>query len=201
MTTTHTEYHVKFEELTEDQKSKVIDDNRNINVDYDWQDYCIDDCKEIGNILGFEMKDIFFRGFYSQGDGACFTGKFSYSKGFLHKIKKDYSFEPELINIASDLHELYRKSFYTVNGNITHRGHYSHERSMSLDFDTYYTDTKGLVDEDEWLDIIADFACLIYKRLESEYDYLTSDEQIMESLIANEVEFELDEDGELVQIS
>lgn len=197
-TTLHTKYHFKFEELTEDQKSKVIEKNRNFNVDYDWSEFIIDDCKEIGNILGFTMDNIYFSGFYSQGDGTCFTGKFSYVKGFLNKIKKDYSYDPELIKIASDLHDLYRKSFYTMNGSITHHGHYSHERSMSLDFNTYYNDIKGQADESEWLDIIADFACWIYKRLESEYEFQTSDEQIMESLIANDMEFEIDEDGELV---
>lgn len=197
-TTTRTEYHVKFEELANDQKSKVIDKNRDINVDYDWYEFCIDDCTEIGNILGFEMGNIYFSGFHSQGDGACFTGRFSHSKGFLDKIKKDYSFEPELIQIASDLHNLYRKSFYTINGRITHSGRYSHERSMSLDINNYYNDIKGHVDENEWLNIIADFAKWIYKKLESEYEFRTSDEQVMESIIANEMEFEVDEDGELL---
>jgi hypothetical protein len=197
-TTTHTKYHVKFEELADDQKSKVIDKNRNFNVDYDWHDFCIDDCKDIGSMLGFKMNNIFFSGFHSQGDGACFTGKFSYNKGFLNKIKKDYSHEPKLIEIATSLHALYLKSFYTVYGTITHTGHYSHERSMSLDIDTYFNDIKGHVNESEWLDIIADFACWIYKRLESEYEFQTSDEQIAESLIANEMEFEVDEDGKLV---
>lgn len=197
-TTTHIEYHVKFEELTDDQKSKVIDNNRDINVDFDWHEFCIDDCREIGNILGFEMKNIYFSGFHSQGDGACFTGGFSHNKGFLDKIKKDYSSEPTLIQIASDLHNLYRKSFYSVNGQITHRGHYSHERSMSLDISNYYNDIKGHVDENEWLDVIADFANWIYKKLESEYEFQTSDEQVMESLVSNEIEFEVDEDGELV---
>lgn len=193
--TIYTKYHIKFEELNEDQKSKIINDNRDTNIDYDWHEFCIDDCKEIGNILGFKMENIFFSGFYSQGDGACFTGNLSYNKGFLNMIKEDYSYDYELIKIASDLHDLYRKSFYTMNGSITHTGRYSHERSMSLD---YYTDIKGQVDESEWLDIIADFASWIYKRLESEYEYKTSDEQVAESLIANEVEFEVGEDGELV---
>jgi hypothetical protein len=196
--TIHTKYHVKFTELSDDQKSKVISKNRDVNVDCDWHDFCFDDCKDIGNILGFKMKNIFFSGFNSQGDGACFTGKFSYTKGLLNKIKKNYSHEPELIQIASKLHELYRKSFYTVSGTITHKGRYFHERSMSLDIDTYYNDLKGQVDENEWLDIIADFASWIYKKLESEYDYLTSDEQVAESLIANDVEFQVGEDGDLI---
>lgn len=198
ITVTTARTYLKFKELSEDQKSKVIENNRDINVDYDWHTYCIDDCKEIGNILGFEMKAIYFSGFYSQGDGACFTGRFSYNKGFLKKIKEYAPLDKELIQIASDLNELYRKSFYTVNGSISHRGHHSHERSMSLDISNYYNDIKGHVQEDEWLDIIADFAKWIYKRLESEYDYLRSDESITDTLVNNEIDFEIDEDGELV---
>jgi hypothetical protein len=38
----------------------------------------------------------------------------------------------------------------------------------------------------------------IYKSLEREYNYLTSDEAVAESLDANEYDFEFNEDGELV---
>lgn len=187
-----------FNDLTDSQKEKVLDKNRDTNVDYDWWEYTIDDCKEIGQLMGFEMENIYFSGFHSQGDGACFTGGFSYKKNMVKSIKSLYPTDTELHRIAKEVQELYRKSFYTMCGQISQRGHYNHERSMSLNYNTYQDEIKGQVDEDEWLDIIADFACWIYKRLNNEYDWLTSDEQVAESLIANECEFELDEDGELV---
>ena len=102
--------------------------------------------------------------------------------------------DKELHNIALSIQELHRKAFYTCGGNIRHVGHYYHERSMSvgLDYD------KGMADWREWEDVFANFAKWIYKSLEKEHEYLSSDEVIAESLIAHEVEFEVDEDGDLI---
>ena len=50
--------------------------------------------------------------------------------------------------------------------------------------------------EDEVQTLLRDFADWIYARLEEEYEYRTSDEQVEESIRANEYEF--DEDGDMV---
>lgn len=198
MITTKTCEICNFEDLTDSQKETVLDRNRDFNVDHDWWEYTIDDCIDIGKLMGFEMKNIFFRGFHSQGDGACFTGEFSYRKGMMDEIKSHAPQDEKLHRICNDIQDLYRKSFYTMNGSITHRGHYNHERSMSLDYNAYYNDIKGRVVEDEWLDVIADFAIWIYARLEDEYVYLTSDECVAESIITNGMGFEIDDESELI---
>ena len=71
-----------FNELSEEQKQEVLDRHRGYDVDhFEWFEYTIDDYKEILEIIGFYDIDINFSGFWSQGDGASFTGKYYYEKG------------------------------------------------------------------------------------------------------------------------
>ena len=185
----------KFEELTDSQKEKALEHHRNWNVDwgYDWFDGVYEDAKNIAELMGIDIDNIWFSGFHSQGDGACFEGSFSYKKGMVKAVKDYASLDKELHNIAIAIQELHRKAFYGAYGKVKHSGHYNHERSMWVDVDS----EKGSIDEDAWRDVFADFALWIYRNLEKEYEYLTSDEAIAESLEANEVEFEIDEDGDI----
>lgn len=50
--------------------------------------------------------------------------------------------------------------------------------------------------EDDLIQLLRDFMDWIYKQLETEYDYKTSREQIIETIKANDYEF--DEDGDQV---
>ena len=76
-----------FSKLPEDLQQKVIDKNRNINVDdYDWFDTTKSDFHTDLETLGFYNIDSQFSGFWSQGDGASFTGSYEYAKGW--KLKK-----------------------------------------------------------------------------------------------------------------
>jgi hypothetical protein len=65
----------KFDELSEQAKQVAIEENRDINVDWDWYEPMFEGFKEQLEEVGFYDVDIFFRGFYSQGDGASFDGK------------------------------------------------------------------------------------------------------------------------------
>jgi hypothetical protein len=64
------------------------------------------------------------------------------------------------------------------------------------DEDKAYSFTNELHDE-ELAEALRAFMKWIYRQLEREYDYLTSDEAIAESIIANEYEFT--EEGERYQ--
>lgn len=66
------------------------------------------------------------------------------------------------------------------------RDRYYHERTVKIDFEQL---------EDEIEDWRIDKCHEIYKALEEEYDDLTSDERIIETIEANDYEF--DEDGKL----
>ena len=182
-----------YEELSDEAKTKALNSHHDWHtVHEDWHEYVYEDAKEIGKLLGLDIDKIYFSGFSSQGDGACFECSFSYAKGTAQKIREYAPVDNELHRIASEIAELHRKSFYSTNGTTSHRGHYYHEYSMHVDVESEY----GEADFDAWKEVIADFARWIYARLEKEYDYQTSDEVISESLISNEIEFS--EDGEAI---
>ena len=67
---------------------------------------------------------------------------------------------------------------------------------MDIDSDADYSDSKLWRDaEDDVIQLLRDFADWIYRRLEEEYEYQTSEEAVAESMAANEYEFY--EDGSI----
>lgn len=63
----------KYEELTEAGKQKAIDNNYDINVDYEWWDSVYEDAAMIGlKITGFDL-----------GRGNSITGEFENNAGFV----------------------------------------------------------------------------------------------------------------------
>lgn len=199
----------KFNELSDAAKKRARDWWRKDDTDFDY-DFIYDDAAEVGDRLGFDIRHtrrqlmdgtvrydptIYWSGFWSQGDGACFEGTYSYKKGCVEEIKKFAPNDKELLNIAEQLVEMQRPWFYKLSGKVKHRGHYYHERSMEcrLDHPDWHTMERTLP-EQEFADICADFAMWIYKRLREEYEYRASDEAVDEALVINEYEFT--EDGD-----
>jgi len=181
----------KFEELSDAQQRKVIEENYDMNVsDSFWHECVTDDAIEIAALLGIDISNVYFSGFSSQGDGACFEGSFRHVKGSVAKVKAFAPQDTELHAIAKTLQDLHRRAFYSVTGTVRQYGHYVHKRSMRIDIASDY----GSCDESDWLEAFADFALWIYRRLEKEYEYQTSEEVIRESITANEMEFEVETD-------
>lgn len=172
---------------------KAIERQRDINVDHEWWDCTYEDAKTIFELIGFTFNDekqpFYFSGFSSQGDGACINkASYSYNKGALRAIKDYAPQDTDLHQIVKALQELQRSAFYTGTASIYHSGHYYHEQSMSIDSEC----EKGMFDGSEFEEIIVDLCCWLYKQLEDQYDYLTSEEAILETLQANEYEFDVD---------
>lgn len=180
-----------FQELSPEAKEKAINNHRDWNIEgSEWWDCVFDDAKEIASLMGIEIDKIYFSGFWSQGDGASYTGSFRHAKGSVAGVKAYAPLDMELHRIADEIQKLQARSFYSASGTIYQRGHYYHEMTMHL---SPGYEIKGQFVESDWLEVLRDFARWIYRRLEREHDYLTSDEAIAESLIANEREF--DEEG------
>lgn len=178
-----------FEELNAEAKEKAIEENRNINTDHaEWWEYTCDDAKAVGKLMGLDIEQIYFRGFFSQGDGACFECSFEYVKGMVDAVKAHAPLDTDLHQIAEDMQALHAKSFYSTRGTTEQYGHYSHEYSMRFEIGYEY----GAENYEKWKEIMADFARWIYARLRSEYEFLTSDECVVESIAFNELEFEID---------
>lgn len=190
ITTTKTVYN--FDELPEELKKKVLEKNYDVNVaGVEWWDDYFDYFRDVGRVLGFDIDNIYFSGFSSQGDGACFTGRYRYAKGWAEELKK-YTSDPEVMAIANSLQDLQKRHFYRLSCSISHRGHYNH--SLCTSFDVYNNgDWAEEVICDDLEQIVREFMDWMYAGLSSGYDYLTSDDAITDTLIVNEYQF--NEDG------
>jgi len=185
----------EFNELSEFYKEKARDAYRDANLYHGWHDFILEDAKKIASMLGIFIDDINFSGFYSQGDGASFSGSYRYEKGGLKKIKEHAPLDKELHKIALTLQKLQRVNFFQLRADITKSGRYSHSGTMTAS--VWRSDYKDFDDdtECELLSLMQSFADWIYSRLMTEYDWLTSDEVIDELIIANEFHFY--EDGSI----
>lgn len=201
----------KFSELSDKAKQKAREWYRDGWGDgWNWYEFVFDDAVACAKILGIEINTrdiplmngktrqeptIYFSGFWSQGDGACFDGTYSYAKGCKKAIRKHAPKDAKLHMIADDMAEIQRSFLYRLEAKSKHTGHYNHSHSTTIEVwhrdDQYGRDIgdaeKGIAE------CLRDFMDWIYKQLETEYDYQTSDEQVDESIKANEYEF--NEDG------
>ena len=199
MRTAETEVY-EFNELSEQAKEHARERYRANAFDYDWWEYVYDDTKSAAELLGISINNIQFSGFWSQGDGASFTGDYRYAKGAFKRIKAWAPEDKELHRIAGGLQSIQKRYFYSLRASITNgagSNYYSHSGTMHIEaWDARrsgYTDVGNA--EGELADLMRSFADWIYQQLREEYEFLTSDEQIDEAICANEYEFT--EDGSI----
>lgn len=181
-----------FDELSTESKERAItsfqeDDSY---LDYEWDEYTINDFKTILELIGYYDITCYFSGFHSQGDGACFIARFSRNKRCLKKVKSYCPKEEKILNIVEQiqseiqLHEKYE---------IKHSGRYYHEYCTNV---YYLGDSEKAEQLDErFLELSRQLMRILYKKLNDEYDYLNSSEAITEFIKANDYEFT--EDGTL----
>lgn len=196
----------QLNELSDGAREKARAWYRDGGFDYDWYDAVYEDFERIAEILGLRLKTrgvrlcgggsrqkpcIWFRGFWSQGDGACFETFYSYQKGAPRRISQYAPQDTELLRIADALQSVQRRNFYQLHAEASHRGHYYHENSMAIlverDSPTYQDMTDDA--EDTVIEALRDLARWLYRQLEREYEYLTSDEAVDEVIATNEYTF------------
>jgi hypothetical protein len=185
----------KYHDLDERTKERVREHFCNWYTSDEWLSSVYEDAKTVGALMGIDIADIYFSGFSSQGDGACFTGFYEYRKGAAKAIRSHAPNDTELQRIANDLQALQRSRFYRLTARAAHSGRYYHEQCTDIDVsnDADYADA----DTDAALcSILRDYMRWIYRQLEAEYDYLTSEEYIAELIAANDYDF--DEDGNII---
>lgn len=131
-------------------------------MNYEWWDSVYDDFKTIAGILGFDVQDMQFSGFWSQGDGASFTGSYAYKKGCITAVV-DYAPKDETLHaIARDIVAMQKPAFYRIEGPIYRQSHhYSHENTIRAD-------------SSELTEIARRLCRWLYDALEKEYEYLTA---------------------------
>ena len=201
----------QLEELSDSAKEQARAWYQSVGFDYDWYDTVYEDFVQITGMLGIELRTrevklmgggtrqkpcICFRGFWSQGDGACFEGHYAYRRGAPAKIRGWAPLDATLHGIADRLQAIQWRNFYQLHAGIRHRGHYYHEYCMDIDVGRDSPADQPMTDdaEDEVTEALRDLARWLYRQLEREYDYLSSDEAVDEAIIANGYTFT--EDGE-----
>jgi hypothetical protein len=183
----------QFDELDEKAKETARDWYRQFifQDSHDWE-HIYEDATTIGSLMGIEIDKIYFTGFSSQGDGACFEGTYAYKKGSV-KAVKDYAPEDkELHRIVEELYQLQKKNAYKLQASVKQRGHYMHSGCTEVEvfkYDSGYDWPSFNDDEKELKELLRDFMNWIYNQLEKEHDYLYSAESVDENITINEYEF------------
>ena len=167
----------KFEELSPEVQQKVIDDNRDWNVDYDWWDFAYDEIAEIWKQKGLGTDD------HRKGDSPFYfsldrswnfyaTGVFvdDYT-AFIKALRIDPKGE-----ISENLQDNVRFGIRHFGGN-----------SAKTIVDSVYLDDESEKIVQNFIDALCGDS-LDY--LQKGYDYLTSDEAIRESIESNGDEFD-----------
>lgn len=220
MPTTRTITVYKFQELDDKARDHVRTKYIGPHIDLE---YVIDDHKREGEKYGFFIDDVSWSGFYSQGDGASWTGDIVL-RTFIenHLLKPD---SPDYGSLVTLL-ELYADGWIEERVSVSRSGYmYNHSGTMRIDQVGYgYATAKegdtinaasplqGAnvqelyegIDIDMLLNDIYDAALVeaksyadkIYSALEEAYDYEMSDAHIAE--IADINGWEFDETGRIV---
>jgi len=175
-----------FDELSDQAKEKARAWWREGALHDGWWECVYADAKNVAELFGLDIEHIWFSGFSRQGDGACFEGDYRYKKGALAAVKAYAPQDTDLHYVVKALQDAQRKAFYKLGATTKHRGHYYHSGCMGVDvchLDDRWRDIGST--EDDIKKALRDFADWIYRQLEREYEYQTSDEIVDEHIAAN----------------
>lgn len=187
-------------------KNKVFEKYYAFNVDFDgWHDFLLDEWKEKLESYGFYQPEINYSGFCRQGDGASFTCYRVDIPLFLENFGDEIGLTEKQKKLLLALMKDYEVFGFAVKRR-TH--HYYHENTVYVDSEycLYYFQQKtprlaSFLEttmqnvENAIAEKVIEFSRQIYRELEKEYDYLTSETAVFESLQANDCEFT--EDGKI----
>jgi hypothetical protein len=169
--------------------SELLEKYRYAQVeDSEWYESTKEGFHKALELIGFYDVQSYFTGFSSQGDGACFTGRYSYERGGLKALKAEFPKWDAMHELAKELQDLQRRCFYGLMCNIETSGRYCHSNTMHIYLPCETTEFMYSL-EDEILSIFRRIADLYYVSLESQFDYLTSDESVKEWIELNEIIF------------
>jgi hypothetical protein len=195
-------------ELEGGARDKAIESYRYINVEhFDWWDYIYEGftglCASIG--LTVVPKSIYFKGFYSQGDGSMFKGDFDLPKLFNaiaeNNFKEQYDraeIELPLLHVDRRVIRLIEDELIDITAVVTHpnRAHYvTAEISVGYDFNAErHPAISGELDKlEKWLKkLVENLNAYLYKTLQLSYEYDTADEAVSNAIEANEYWFTAD---------
>jgi hypothetical protein len=174
---------------------ELIERHRGYIDDIDWWDDVEEKFKAGMAEIGLRVDRIYFSGFSSQGDGACFEGAVDHWGKLLHAM--GVKTNPVMVEFLQE----------NATAQLIHRGRYYHEHSIQFDLYVPEPDEEwsGYTDQlraaawvalatydyeslrNDLMEFCRDKMLDLYDKLEAEYDYLTSDEAVWEFIIANDL--------------
>lgn len=145
----------KFNELEGRAKDVASEKLREWVTDHEWWECVYEGAKEDGAKRGFEIEDIRFSGFWSQGDGASWTGSVDV-KQFVEWMLDQPEDTPAHRWIDADRHrylcliELMKDGWVERHVPVTRNGyHYVHEQTTGPENGVDWTDLQNEIDEDK----------------------------------------------------
>ncbi len=196
----------KIDDLSDAAKEAARAWYRESCLDYEWYDFVYEDFQTICGIFGVTLATspvrlfgggtrdkphLYWSGFWSQGDGASFEGSYAHAKGAARAIRAHAPKDDELHHIADALQAVQRRNIWQLHSTIRQRGRYCHEHTMAIEVErdspTWQPPTDDA--EDAVTEAMRDLARWLYRQLRAEYEHLTSDAAIDETLAANEWSF------------
>lgn len=173
-----------FDELDEKQKESAIEKLYDLNVDHEWYDFIYDDAMTVNVEMKYFNSQLDIENFNFRYEAIDTAKAIVENHGNLcgtYKLAKVYIAQYNLNNSLREIfNEIWeRTALYDIAENLLYEAMKKYEdRVIDL--------SEGFLD-----DLKSEYSSL----LKEEYEYLTSDEAIIESIKANEYEF--DEDGNL----
>lgn len=209
-----------YNELSDKTKERAREWYREGGLEYNWWDFLYEDFDQRASELGIELSrksiplmngktrsepEIYFSGFYHQGSGSSFTGRWRAGDMQVDKLKSECPTDTELHRIADVLADCAKedKEMWADIGARRDNwisidvcdGDAIEDKLNELE---YKSNEYNLLAqackqrEDEIIEALRDFNRWIYRSLEREWEWINSDEQVAESIIANEYEFTKD---------
>lgn len=137
----------EFKELSAEAREKALAAHVEHGMDYDWWNDVYYDAITDGRESGFELDDIRFSGFSSQGDGASWTGRvrvLEYLNWKIPQMQPDDTALPSYITMRElvDNEMLFSRIEITRGG-----GMYVHENTMLCETDS---SDYGSTDPEDW---------------------------------------------------
>jgi len=212
----------QFDELSDSAKERARAWYRDASAgDSFFAESVIENAATVAALLGLDVRQrpvklmgggtrrepaLYWKGFWSQGDGACCEGEWRADAVKLAELKDYAPKEAELHRIADEFARI-ATEWPDARFTVQHRGHHYHEHCTSFDFAGFVReDADGSLRdltpaeedsassaEEDLTEAARDFMRWIYSQLQTEYEYQNADEQVDESILANAYEF--DEEG------
>lgn len=193
-------------------QQKAIEKNWNMNANDDWFLHCYEMTEEMAEFFGIDTAKKSFCFDLDRGNSFGMDSRLSFSSlraALQGKPEAGYKAQEELFSLFGAWYKAAAKKVCPQTWKVINEGCNPYATSETRNTDASFC----TVPDSGWecdrvaadLDILAELCedvlkhiChFAVKMLREEYDYQTSEEQVRESLIANEYEFEADGDGSI----